>query len=216
LLALTTAFFMPWITIGTSAILGSAGVSYSYSYSFADLCGEVIAKSSLGRAVQQILGTTHDTRSLPIDSNLQSRLWTATMLAVVFYFLSVVYAVVYFIRGAGFYLLSSAAIAIASAISAFFAVGFFKQQIVEWGELLAFLLNVRLDMGAWVTLVAGFILAGSYALSREDLAVARQAEVEPMQESRPNAQASTMFCRECGSEIPRDSRFCKECGAKLA
>jgi ribosomal protein L40E len=25
----------------------------------------------------------------------------------------------------------------------------------------------------------------------------------------------TMFCRECGAKIPRDSKFCKECGTKV-
>jgi ribosomal protein L40E len=26
---------------------------------------------------------------------------------------------------------------------------------------------------------------------------------------------TTMFCKECGAKIPRDSDFCEECGSKL-
>ena len=95
----------------------------------------------------------------------------ATILATVFYAMAVVYAVAFFIRKSTFYLLSSAVIAIASFVSAFFAADFSKQQVVEWGQALGWVdaqpLNMRLDIGAWVTLVAGFILAGSYVLTKQ-------------------------------------------------
>ena len=51
-------------------------------------------------------------------------------------------------------------------------------------------LNMRLDIGAWVTLVAGFILVGSYAVSRLG------PKVEAVQ-----FEPTMMFCKECGSKL---------------
>jgi len=218
LLALTVAFFMPWITVSSSfSSVSSSYSSVSFSYSFVDLCSELMAKSSLA---QQMFGTTYNTQNLPIDHDLDSRLRIMTTLAVVFYALSIIYAVAFLIRKSGFYLLLlSSIVAMASVVSALFAASFLKQQLVEW-EQFAFLLNIRLDIGAWVTLVAGFVLAGSYVLSRQGLTGGPrevvEAEAEPMTESKPNVEPSMMFCRKCGSKILRDSRFCKECGAELA
>jgi hypothetical protein len=37
----------------------------------------------------------------------------------------------------------------------------------------------------------------------------------PSQTTVGDASILTMFCRECGANIPRDSKFCKECGTKV-
>jgi len=38
----------------------------------------------------------------------------------------------------------------------------------------------------------------------------------PAPMSSPAVAAGMMFCRECGKQIPRESKFCQACGAKVA
>jgi len=42
-----------------------------------------------------------------------------------------------------------------------------------------------------------------------------RAKAEETGQVTPETLPSMMFCRECGTKIPRDSKFCKQCGAKL-
>ena len=192
-----------------------------------------MARSSLVRALQPIFGTRYGpytgTQNLPVDAELESRLWMATILATVFYAIAVAYGVVFFfIRKSTLYLLSSAVIAIVSFVSAFFVADFFKQQVVEWGGMGSsngIFLNMRIDIGAWVALVAGFILAGSYVLSRQVVVRSHTesegslrfaSKTEPARTSgKAQPVSPTKFCRFCGAKIPRDSTFCEECGGKI-
>jgi hypothetical protein len=205
LLGLVAAFFMPWITVGASSFLASV----NFSYSMGDLYARLITKSPLIQAIQPTFGTTYSTktgtRNLPIDAAIQSDAVFATSLAVVFYSMSVIVAFVFLTGGSALYSLPSAFFATGSFVSTFLAAGFIRQQVDEWGQLgsnWTGLFNQRLDVGAWLALVAGFMFVGSYLLSG-------QTEVEP------KVLPSLMFCRECGRKIPRDSKFCKECGARL-
>jgi len=38
----------------------------------------------------------------------------------------------------------------------------------------------------------------------------------PAPMATPASAGALMFCRECGKQIPRDSKFCQACGARLA
>lgn len=140
----------------------------------------------------------------------------ATIICVVSYTCCVVFAVWIFIRKFRFYALCSSVMAVCSFMSAFFAAELIRQQVVEWGQMGASfgtsLLNLKLDVGAWAILVAGFILAGGYFISRQ---APMTKAVEAPEAGKSRAEPSMMFCRECGSKIARDSKFCKECGAKL-
>jgi ribosomal protein L40E len=45
---------------------------------------------------------------------------------------------------------------------------------------------------------------------------AEAAVAEPKAVSKSTKPSTTtMFCRQCGAKIPRDSKFCKECGSKV-
>lgn len=198
---LAAAFFMSWIT-WSGSIFGS---SYGLSYSMVDLWKDVMALHSLAWSLGKFLTTLSSTgffQNLQIDPELQSRLFMATIFAAVFYIIALVGLVLFLIWKSAFAALSSGVLAIGSFVSAFFAADLLKQQAVEW-EVGSFL-NLRLDIGAWVTLSAGFILVGSYAVSRLG------PKVETVQ-----FEPTMMFCKECGRKIPRDSKFCKECGSKL-
>lgn len=210
---LAAAFFMPWITISASSFLASV----SFSYSMVDFFTQLIARTPLIQALQPTFGTMYNpsagTQNLPLDTGLVAGLWLATILAAVLYIIALVYAAIFFIRSSSLYTLSSAVLAIASFVSTFFAAYLIRQQVFEWGQMGStetILFNMKLDIGAWVALVAGFLFVGSWFLARQTTSAVRSDEVE-----KGKVDRSEMFCRECGRKIPRDSKFCKECGAKL-
>jgi len=47
--------------------------------------------------------------------------------------------------------------------------------------------------------------------------LASRGQAKPEQNSATNDEIApaTMFCRECGEKIPRESKYCEECGTKL-
>jgi hypothetical protein len=49
----------------------------------------------------------------------------------------------------------------------------------------------------------------------EILASRSQAKPEQTSVTNDEIAPATMFCRECGKKIPKESKYCKECGAKL-
>jgi len=49
----------------------------------------------------------------------------------------------------------------------------------------------------------------------EILASRSQAKPEQTSVTNDEIAPATMFCRECGKKIPRESKYCEECGAKL-
>ena len=188
LLALAAAFFMPWITISASSFLGSV----SFSYSMVDFYTQLIVKSPLILTLQPTFGTTYNpstgTQNLPVDTGVESEFWLATILALVFYTIAVVYAVVFFIRKSSLYILSSAVLAMASFVSTFFAADFIRQQVFEWGQIGSsetVLFTQRLDIGACVALVVGFVFVGSYFLGRQTTTAARPAEVKESESNIP-------------------------------
>ena len=46
--------------------------------------------------------------------------------------------------------------------------------------------------------------------------VTEMAEIKESAEPIAESKKTTMFCRECGAKIPRDSTYCEECGTKLS
>ena len=94
----------------------------------------------------------------------------------------------------------------------------------DWGKNIA----ASLITGT-LTLGIGFIWAGASALTYkvfeeklwryinhqiDSLSGAPQSNKES-EESLSGTVSTLMFCRECGSKIPRDSKYCEKCGANL-
>jgi hypothetical protein len=229
LLALALAFFMPWITVTAESFLGSA----SFSYSMIDFFMEFMTKSTTIRTLQPMFGTIGQ-QNLPIDRGLELRFMIAISWAMISYIFAVLCAVASLIRKDPRFSLISGLIAIVSFVSALLASNIIKEQVIKWGQMgssTAQLLNYRLDIGQWITLLAGFILVGSCFLSREmpttqkvphsetTTTIAKPKFLSPtmfQEEAKMERPRPWMFCKECGARIPRDSKFCKECGARLA
>jgi ribosomal protein L40E len=90
----------------------------------------------------------------------------------------------------------------------------------DWGKNIA-----ASVIAGTLTLGLGWVWAGAsavaYKVFEDKLWSYINGQIELLASSRAPAASSTepqssmMFCRECGSRIPRGSRFCEKCGSKL-
>ena len=80
-------------------------------------------------------------------------------------------------------------------------------------------LGLFVALGGWVGALL-LLVAGIIALIRREKKTERAPPsavsiAPPAPAPSPAVAGGMMFCRECGKQIPRESKFCQTCGAKL-
>ncbi len=192
---LVLSAFMPWLTI-------DLGFGTRITFNLIDFLNLVdFSNRNAGQVLQTIQSTLH-LNAIPPNAVLVKDTVFFLLSAVAIYALAMGTAIVSLYRPN--WLLSSGVLGIMTALFGIAGIETLKGHVSAEGEIPEYAVLVRPDYGIYLAIIAGFFILGAYLIVRQFIS-GREAVV----------QTATMFCRECGAKIPRDSRFCKECGAKL-